>query len=119
MDIYEIRPRGLDAYLSNYGWHFSKRMAEFGARIFGCGTLHTPKAFADIAKSNPHIHSAKGYDAYYLLSVLKRLYPQMSEAQISILADGYLANEYDGAVFTRFYADCQANQQPIIWEDMI
>ncbi len=119
MDTYDRRPQGLDAYLSNYGWHFSKRMADFAARKFGNGVLHTPKAFADLAQKNTHILNAKGYDAYYLLSKLKRLYPDLSEGMIATLADGYLANEYDGAIFTRFFADCQANQEPIIWEDMI
>lgn len=29
MDVYERFPEGMKEYLSNYGWHFSKKMCEF------------------------------------------------------------------------------------------
>ena len=29
LDYYDILPEGMDAYLSNYGWHFSKKMCEW------------------------------------------------------------------------------------------
>ena len=28
-DMYEKKPAGMDNYLSNYGWHFSKKMCEW------------------------------------------------------------------------------------------
>lgn len=119
MDAYDIHPRGMDAYLSAYGWHFSKSMAEFGAKTFGIGTIHTKEAFDKVSLRNSHIASAKGYDAHYLLSKFRKVYPERSEGEIAYLVDTYLDNEYDTSAFTRFFADCQANGIPINWEDLI
>lgn len=119
MDVYDIRPRGMDAYLSHYGWHFSKPMAEFASKRFGTGTLHTSELYQSVCSRHSNISNSKGYDAHYLLSKFRKTYPNFSDMQIENIVDSYLANEYDTAAFTRFYADCQANQIPINWEDLI
>ena len=32
MDIYEMMPSGMNEYLSNYGWHFSKKLCEHAVK---------------------------------------------------------------------------------------
>ena len=34
LDMYDEFPSGMKAYLSQYGWHFSKAMCDFAVSIF-------------------------------------------------------------------------------------
>lgn len=33
LDNYEVKPSGMDNYLQNYGWHFSKKMCEWAVSM--------------------------------------------------------------------------------------
>jgi hypothetical protein len=33
LDNYEVKPAGMDNYLQNYGWHFSKKMCEWAVSM--------------------------------------------------------------------------------------
>lgn len=117
-DIYEIKPAGMDKYLSIYGWHFSKAAARF-ALGESKETIMLPAQMEKVSKNYPNIRNAKGYDAYFLIAKFALLYPDFNSAQVIALVDSFLAHSYDSAAFTHFYADCIANDIPIIWEDLL
>lgn len=118
-DVYDKHPRGMDAYLGIYGWHFSKSMCEWACKNFGKGIMHSKETFERAARHTSLSTTAKGYDAYYMASKLGKLFPDYTEVQIFQLLDRYFKNNYNTAAFTNFWADCQANALPINWEDMI
>lgn len=120
LDTYERRPSGMDAYLSMYGWHFSKRMAQFAAEKFcnGTGIVET-KLLETICKDFDVIKHNNGYDAHYLFARFRSMMPGYGEKDIARLVDCWLKNNYETSAFTNFYSDCIANGIAIIWEDMI
>lgn len=119
IDDYEHKPSGMSEYLSTYGWHFSKRMAEFAAgKLFGSKILDLD-TFASVAANTDISIKNKGYDGQYLFCRIRNLHPYLSEQQAIRQTSDILSNYYDTSVFTEFYADCLANDIPIIWEDML
>lgn len=130
LDYYDVLPKGMDAYLSHYGWHFSKPMCEWavgkmrdknGNKIM---FVEKDKAVSVLAQYGLKIDNDKGYDISYVWAMGKADY-----LGSSLIDDGHLArfvkdylddpDGYDGIAFTRFLADCSAKGEPIIWEDMI
>lgn len=129
LDSYGEYPEGMDKYLSYYGWHFSKKMAQWavGNMKKGSGEKIVPisKEKVDSLLSDNNIKvKESGYDAFYVANMCKADYLGSSVRSESDLAKfvGDTLNDpdgYEGMVFTRFYADCIGSGTPIIWEDMI
>ena len=130
LDYYDIRPAGLDAYLSYYGYHFSPAMARWavehmvprnGGRMKMMDKEAVEKLLAD---RDIDFRAAKGHDLVYLANmvVADRWGSSVKDEDPLALAirdemddpDGY-----DGMAFSRFLADCNAKGVPIVWEDMI
>ncbi len=130
LDYYDILPAGMDAYLSNYGWHFSKAMAEWAIsnmtdRNDKKVKMKTKKEVDDILSSyGVNIKNNKGYDAVFVFHMGLSDYLGSSVPDESYLAK-YVKDVlddrdgYEGIAFTRFYADCNGKGIPILWEDMI
>ena len=130
MDYYDIMPAGLDAYLSTYGWHFSKALCEFAVtkmrdRNGNKLQMKTKEQVDTILKaSNVELEHDYGYDAvfvmhmglsdYYGSSVIDELHLAKYVKDVLDDKDGY-----EGIALTRYLADCSAKGVPIIWEDMI
>lgn len=132
LDYYDIRPAGLDAYLSNYGWHFSKQMNDWavsmmidhqtGKRMTSPYTKE--KVDALLAAQGIELDNNRGYDAVYVANMLKA-----DKLGGSIPDEAHLAlgikeviddpDGYEGLPLTRFLADCNGSGTPIIWTDMI
>lgn len=127
-DIYAIRPAGLDAYLSYYGYHFSPAMArwavsmiEFRKRTDKMGKEDAEKLLAD---REIDFRKAKAHDLVYIANnVLADRWGSSvkDEDQLALAIKDELADPdgYEGMAFTRFLADCNAKGIPIVWEDMI
>lgn len=128
-DIYEAKPAGMEAYLRNYGWHFSKKMYEFAVSNM---KDKNKKSVQPVDRENlkAQMNNAgfkdefAGYDACYVYSMAKSDFygsTLMSEPQIYSFVNDYLkdVDGYDGIAFTRFYADCIASGKVILWEEMI
>lgn len=130
LDIYERFPAGMEEYLSNYGWHFSKKMVEFAIsqmkdrsgspiRIKDKETLHEAMKGHGVDTKN-----IVGYDAVYVEAMARADYygsSISSEQQLSMFIGDYINDPdgYDGIALTRFYADCIAKGVPIYWEEML
>lgn len=130
MDYYEILPSGLSAYLSNYGWHFSKQMCEWAVsnmrdRNEKPVKMKTKEQVKNSLESNGIVlENDKGYDKVFVYHMGMSDYLGSSvidESRLAHYVKDVLDDKdgYDGIAFTRFLADCSAKGVPIIWEDMI
>lgn len=128
LDFYDIRPAGLDAYLSYYGYHFSPAMArwavsmmEFRKRTDKMGKEDAEKLLAD---REIDFRKAKAHDLVYIANnVLADRWGSSvkDEDQLALAIKDEMDDPdgYEGMAFTRFLADCNAKGIPIVWEDMI
>lgn len=120
----------MDAYLSNYGWHFSKAMCEWavskmrdrnGERL----KMKTKEDVEAILKSyNVEIENDHGYDKVFVMHMGMSDYLGSSipdEMRLAKYVKDVLDDRdgYEGIALTRFLADCSAKGIPIIWEDVI
>lgn len=120
----------MDNYLSHYGWHFSKRMAEWAISMMHNrnGEPIKPKekdTLHELLKANG-ISTEKiiGYDAVYVEAMARSDFFGSSlptEQHIFKYISDYLNDKdgYDEIAFTRFCADMGAKGIPIYWEEML
>lgn len=135
LDINYRFPSGMKEYLDTYGWHFSKKMCEWAVSKMRRKNPQTQKEepldYMDkekteefLKKYNVTIQNDKGYDKIYVLNMkradeFKSSIPD--EAHLALSVKDYLddVDGYSSVAFTRFYADCIAKGEPIMWEDTI
>ena len=130
LDYYDIMPAGMAAYLSNYGFHFSKPMYEWAVSMMKDrnGNKLTPvdkELATEILRGNGvTIEHDKGYDVPYVWMMVKADY-YGSSIEDDLHAARYVKNyldDVDGSetrAFDEFYAKTVALGIPIIWEDVI
>lgn len=119
----------MEQYLAAYGWHFSKKMYEWALSLMKSrsGDEIQPESkedFETTMKRYGIVAPYKGYDALYVFAMAKADFMGSSlqnEQQALRFVHDYLEDEdgYDGVAFTRFYADCIAKGEPILWEEMM
>lgn len=130
LDYYDIKPSGMERYLSSYGWHFSKEMCQWAISMMRDRNSNkvqpmTKEQLSELlSKNNVSISENIGCDALYVAAMIKADYwgsSVTSDVQMSKMISDILNDKdgYDGMVFTRFYADTIAKGIPIIWEDMM
>ena len=130
LDYYDILPAGMDAYLSNYGHHFSKPMYLWAVSLMRDknGDKSKPMAKEEAEKflssHGVSVENAKGYDVPYVLMMAKMDYYGSSlidEAHLARFVQDYL-DDPDGPdtrAFDEFYVKTMALGIPIDWEDVI
>lgn len=130
LDYYDIRPAGLDAYLSYYGYHFSPAMADFATSRMkkSGGGKYEPMRKDEVddllRRTGVSIDNDFAHDTVYVANMVKSDRwggSVRDEAQLALAVKEELddADGYDGKVFSRFLADCNGKGVPIVWEDMI
>lgn len=129
LDIYEKKPTGMEEYLSNYGWHFSKKMCCWAVSKMKDREGKPIKPYEkeeldELLKAHGVDIDVKGYDAVYVAAMAKADFYKSSIADDMHLmkyVGDYIGDVdgYDGIAFTRFYADCIAKGVPIQWDDML
>lgn len=129
LDMYERKPAGMENYLANYGWHFSKAMCMWAISMMKDRENKPvkPKEKAELdelLKANAIKVEPKGYDAVYVYAMASADFKGSSladEAHILKYVGDYLGDVdgYEGIAFTRFYADCIAKGIPVQWDDML
>lgn len=129
LDNYETKPSGMDNYLQNYGWHFSKKMCEWAVSMMKGREGNSIKMVdknsleQQLLQRNLKMEH-KGYDIVYVYCMAKSDFFGSSlindEALYKYVYD-YIGDKdgYESIAFTRFYADTIAKGIPVIWEDMM
>ena len=130
LDIYDIRPAGMDAYLSYYGYHFSPAMAKWAVSMMeprsgGRMQMMEKEEVDDLLMRNDvTLKNDVAYDAVYVANMIKsdrfgssvRDEAQLAKAIKDEIDD---PDGYEGRVFCHFLADCTGKGVPIIWQDMV
>ena len=130
LDYYDIKPAGMDAYLSHYGYHFSKPLCEWAMSMMedrnGNKLPKLDKQIVDKALKSHGISLKNdwGYDAVYVWAMALADYFGSSitdEQHLAKYVKDYL-DDRDGSetrAFDEFYAKTVALGIPITWEDVI
>lgn len=135
LDSFDIMPSGKRAYLSNYGWNFSKKACH--AAIKGMrkwNDAKTKKEPIDIwdkdkveellTKHGIKLENNAGYNHVYVLNMARADFWKSSIVDEKLLAL-FVKDVIDdpdnegGNVFRKYYADCVANGIPFEWDDMM
>ncbi len=130
LDTYGTLPRGMQEYLSNHGWHFSKAMCEHAVSCMKdrSGNKITPhpkeKVEALLKQYGIELKNAKGYDAVYVFHFgMAKLQGSsiIDQQRLAMFVRDYIddADGYEGIALTRYYADCIGKGEPIEWEDFV
>ena len=131
MDYYDILPKGMDAYLSNHGHHFSKSMYTWAVSMMKDRNNRKvqpveKKTVDDRFKANGiELKRNEGYyDAPYVWCMATSDYYGSSiidEARLAMYVRDYI-DDIDGnptRAFDEFIANCMGKGISIPWEDMI
>lgn len=130
LDYYAVRPAGLDAYLSYYGYHFSPAMARWAVermvpRQGGRMKIMEKEAVEKLLSDHEiDFRAAKGHDLVYLANMIvadRYGSSVKNDEQLALAIRDEMDDPdgYEGMAFTRYLADCNAKGVPIVWEDMI
>lgn len=134
LDAREVFPSGMEEYLSQYGWHFSKKMCEWAvSRMYKRNSLDKKipiqswnKDSVDklLNKYGVTIENKIGYDYIFAANMCIADYYGSSiidEQHVALFIKDYVDDPdgYEELPFTRFYADCIGSGVPINWEDML
>ena len=131
MDYYDIMPKGMDAYLSNHGHHFSKPMLEWAVGMMKdregkkVQVIEKKKLDEMLDAYGVKLKRTEGYyDPIYVYAMAKADYYGSSlddEIRLAKYVGDY-TNDPDGnptRAFDEFYINCMAKGIDIPWEDMI
>lgn len=124
LDVYEELPAGMGEYLSNYGWHFSKKLCDYAvSRMKNKANRHFSEDEVKeiLKKFSVDTSKTKGYDAVYLFNMhYSDYYPDAlgDESKLAKAVECNLEDEdgYEGMALTRYYADSIGKGEPILWE---
>ena len=135
LDTYDIIPEAMRAYISNYGFHFSKHAYEYAASLMEkknpqTGRMEKVKAYtkdevdAMIAKYGIQVKNRVLYDYVYVATMAKADYYGSSisdEAHLVLFIKDYVDDEdaSDETTFRRWLATMIGNGEPIEWEDIL
>jgi len=131
LDYYDILPKGMDAYLSAHGHHFSKPMLEWAVGMMEDRNgrkvnLPEKKQLDEILKTHGVTLKGNGgyYDAIYVWCMARADYFGSSltdDLHMARFVGDYL-NDPDGnpdRAFDEFYANCVGKGVDIPWGEMI
>lgn len=130
LDTYDTMPKAMRAYLSNYGWHFNKKLCELAISMMRdrnkakLPLVEKEKVESMLKQHGVEITTDKLYDAMYVLHMAKADFMGSSiadEMHLAKYVGDYLNDPdgYDGIALTRFYADCMGKGIGIEWEDVL
>lgn len=131
MDYYDILPKGMDAYLSSHGHHFSKPMLEWAVSMMKSREgkrvqlIDKKKLDEQLSAYGITLKRTEGYyDPIYVWCMAMSDYFGSSitdEIRLAHFVKDYI-DDPDGnetRAFDEFYINCMAKGIDIPWEDMI
>lgn len=135
LDMYDMKPEGMVAYLRFNGWHFNKKMCDWAITLMRKENTNTGKLESVepieketveelLKENNVELEHKDGYDFVYVANMAKSDFFKSSlkdEASLAQFVKDMMddPDQEDGFVFNRFYADCNHNGIGIPWEDVL
>lgn len=134
LDARDNFPSGMEEYLAQYGWHFSKKMVEWvTSKMYKKDASGKNIKIQALSKENVDellkrygvvLENEYGYDYVFAANMCKADYLGSSvpdEQHLALFVKNYVDDPdgYPELPFTRFYGDCIGKGIPISWEDMI
>lgn len=129
LDQYDQRPSDMIKYLSNYGWHFTRKMCEFAVSQMRKGgkkvnMLDRARVDTILKNAGVTIENNQLYDYVYVANMAYADFygsSILNDSQLAKYIKDVMEDEdgYDGLVFNRWYADTCKLGIAIDWEEMI
>lgn len=135
LDIYDLKPSGMLAYLRHNGYHFNRKMCEFAVSLMRCRNATTgkqervemwTKEQVDklLESANVTLDSTADYDYVYVANMAKADFYKSSlptEQMVALYINDVMndCDQSDGFIFNRFYADCTRCGVGIPWSDLL
>lgn len=135
LDQHIQRPEDMVSYLSNYGWHFNKKMCEFASKMMKRKNPTTEKmekiepfnkdqVEAILSRQKVSLENSKGYDLVFVANMAMADFWQSSiedEKHLALYIKDVVddPDQEDGFIFRRWYSDMIGSGEPIEWEDML
>lgn len=135
LDVYDMKPEGMIAYLRYNGYHFNKKMCDWAVSLMrkeskvtgkeeSIEPLTKDKVEDMLAANSVKLDNLVGYDHVYVANMCKADFwgssikddVGMAQYVKDVIDD---VDQKDGFVFNRFYADCCHNGLPIPWDDVL
>lgn len=135
LDAYDILPPDMENYLRHNGWHFNKHMNEWAVKQLRKKDKTTNKTeriepwgkdkVDDMLNSyGVQLENNTGYDYVFVANMAKADFFKSSltsEQEVAQYVKDVVddADQRDGFIFNRFYADCCHNGIPIPWSEVL
>ena len=134
LDARDKFPSGMEEYLAQNGWHFSKKMLEWvtsnmykkdaNGRKIKIQSFSKEEVDELLKKYGVVLNNKFGYDYVFAANMCKADYLGSSipdERYLALFVKDYVDDPdgYPELPFTRFYGDCIGTGNPIPWEDVI
>lgn len=133
LDNYDVLPKSMIDYLSNYGRHFNKKLLDFAVSMMSRSVNgkveklvpYTRQDVDDLLKAYKiELKNNQLMDYVYVANMCKADFLKSSipdEQHLALYIKDVIddVDAYDGIVFNRWYADTRRNGIPIDWDDMI
>lgn len=135
LDIYDERPREMNAYLRHNGWNFNRKVCEFAIRMMRKRNTTTgavepiemktrDEVDAVLAKHNVKLNNNKGYNYVYVFHMAMADYLKSSvpdEEHLARFVKDFIDDEDNpgGNVMRKWYADMIAKEIPVDWAEIL
>ncbi len=135
LDIRDRRPEEMEVYLSNFGWHFNKKMCEFAVSLMKklspssgkkerIEPISKEKVDELLTRYGIKLENNVLYDYVYVANMGKADFLKSSipdEAHLALYIKDTIddPDAPDGTTMRRWYATMIAAGEPVEWDEML
>lgn len=135
LDIRDRRPEEMEVYLSNFGWHFNKKMCEFAVSLMKklspssgkkerIEPISKEKVDELLTRYGIKLENNVLYDYVYVANMGKADFLKSSipdEAHLALYIKDTIddPDAPDGTTMRRWYATMIASGEPVEWDEML
>ncbi|ASM66449.1 DUF7841 family protein [Bacteroides caccae] len=135
LDIRDRRPEEMEVYLSNFGWHFNKKMCEFAVSLMKklnpssgkkerIEPISKEKVDELLTRYGIKLENNVLYDYVYVANMGKADFLKSSipdEAHLALYIKDTIddSDAPDGTTMRRWYATMIAAGEPVEWDEML
>ncbi len=132
---YDRLPEDMEYYLRYHGWHFSKKLCDWAVKkmkkenpttkkLERIEPWNKEKVDELLKKYGVELEYNTGYDYVYVANMARADFLKSGVPDEACLAKFVKdmvddADQRDGFILNRFYADCVMNGEPIPWEEVV